>query len=321
MNFRWIDDNPQREEGARNLGEALNVETVFIDVSTADSETRLSNLLESEEPDLIIIDHNLEDIESGVFKKGSTVATYIRERWFDCPIISVSSNIVEIDSQQRALYVDLFPFERISDFYPNILSIATSFKTLKNKKPTNTDEFLDMLGTPEDDRINLTNVLPMTLKHNFTNKSLLVEIAQWIKFVLLKRPGFLMDRTWVATLVGIKPESFYKVEAQFEGAKYTSYFSNDNEERWWKSEVLVKIYELVEAGTYPWEKGRFLPGIVEQDFSVCHASGEPFPETVAFIDNAADAPQVPIKIKYSHLHPDYESLLNFEDIRMMTPAQ
>lgn len=321
MNFKWIDDNPERKEGAINLAKALEVDTEFIDVSTADSEARLSALLESQEPDLIIIDHNLEDIESGVFKKGSTVAAYIRERWFDCPIISVSANIVEVDSQQRALYVDLFPFERISDFYSNIYSIATSFKSLKEKKPENTDQFLDALKTPDDDRINLMNVLPMTLKHNFTNKSLLVEIAHWIKFVLLQRPGFLLDRTWVATLVGIKPESFHKVEDHFASAKYTSYFSNDNEQRWWKSEVLVKIYELVEAGRYPWEKGRFLPGIIEEDFSVCHASGEPFPETVAFIDNTSDAHQVPIKIKYSHIHPDYESLLNFEDIRMMTPAQ
>lgn len=321
MNFKWIDDNPDRADGAKNLENALNVEVEFIDVSRNDSEARLSLLLKGQEPDLIIIDHNLEDINSGVFKKGSTVATYIRESWFDCPIISVSANIEDIDSQQRALYVDLFPIERISDYYSNILSIATSFKNLKENRPSNVENFLDLLGTPEDDRLNLMTVLPMSLKHDFANRSLLVEIAQWIKLVLLKRPGFLLDKTWVSTLIGINQESFYKVEEFFIEAKYESYFANDNQQRWWKSEILSKIYELVEKGIYPWEKGRFLSGISEEDFSVCYSSGEPFPETVALTDTTKDAPQVPIRLKYFYLHPDYESLLNFEDIRLMTPAQ
>jgi CheY-like chemotaxis protein len=321
MIFKWIDDNPERIDAANTLGDALEVRVDFVDVSTTESDVSLSQLLEAQEPDLIIIDHNLEDIESGVFKKGSTVATYIRERWFDCPIISISADIVDIDSQQRALYVDLFPIEKISKYYSNILSIATSFRDLKAKRPSTVDEFLDLLCTPEDDRINLMNILPMALKHNFGNKSLLVEIAHWIKFVLLKRPGFLFDQIWVSTLVGIKPESFHKVEHLFTGAKYQSYFSNENEQRWWKSDVLALIYELIDEGVYPWEKGRFLPGIEEKDFSICHASGEAFPETVAYTDTSADAEQVPIKIKYSHLHPDYESLLYFEDIRLMTPAE
>lgn len=80
------------------------------------------------------------------------------------------------------------------------------------------------------------------------------------------------------------------------------------------------IYGLVDKGIYPWEKGRFLSGIEDVDSSVCYASGEAYPETVAFEDSSADAQQVQIKIKYSHIHPDYESLLNFEDIRIMTPA-
>ena len=321
MDFKWIDDTPERANGANNLASALNVDVEFIDVSSEDSEERLSRLIHGKEPDLIIIDHNLEDINSGVFKKGSTVATYIREKWFDCPIVSISANVEDVDSQQRALYIDLFPIERISQYYSNVLSIAQSFKGLKENRPSNVGNLLDQLGTPEDDRLNLVTVLPTTLKHDFANKSLLVEIAQWIKLVLLKRPGFLLDQIWVSTLIGLRQESFLKVEHYFIEAKYKGYFANENEPRWWKSEVLTRIYELVDVGNYPWEKGRFLPEISEQDFSVCHASQEPFPETVAFIDTAGDALQVPIKIKYSYLHPDYESLLNFEDIRLMTPAQ
>jgi len=135
LQFKWIDDDPVRERAAITLGEALNVDVEFIDASLEDSTMNFSSFLEEQEPDLIIIDHNLADIKSGVFRKGSTVATYIRERWSDCPIISISGNIVEVDSQQRSLYVDLFPIERISDYYPNILSIAESFKDLKSRRP------------------------------------------------------------------------------------------------------------------------------------------------------------------------------------------
>ncbi len=103
LNFIWIDDAPERKESAGNLGEALNVQVEFVDVSTSDSETKLANILEGTEPDMIIIDHNLKDIESGIFKKGSTVATYIRERFFDCPIISISANVDDVDTQQKAL--------------------------------------------------------------------------------------------------------------------------------------------------------------------------------------------------------------------------
>lgn len=321
MNFKWIDDDPEREKASITLGEALDVEVKFIDASRDSSEVDLANLLDGQEPDLIIIDHNLADVRSGIFKKGSTVATYIREKWFDCPIISISGNIVEVDSQQRALYIDLFPIERISDFYPNILSIATSFKEMRLNRPVSVESLLNSLDLPDEDRINLTNVLPTTLKHDFSNKSLLVEIAHWIKFVLLERPGFLLDKLWTSTLIGLKEESFSKVQEIFKEAEYSAYFSNENEKRWWKRKVLDIIYELVDSGSYPWHKGRELPNITAEDFSICYVSGEPFPETVAFLDTSSDSRQVPIKIKYSELHPDYESLLNFEDIRLMTPAK
>lgn len=320
MNFTWIDDDPKREKAAKSLETSLNVNVKFIDASKEDSEGKLSEFLDLEEPDLIIIDHNLADITSGIFRKGSTVATFIREKWFDCPIISISGNIVEVDSQQRALYLDLFPIEKISDYYTNIDTIATSFKKMRANRPGNVEEFLVALKTPEDDKLNLSNVLPMTLKHDFSNKSLLVEIAHWIKFVLLKRPGFLLNKIWVSTLLGIKEESFYKVCHHFEDARYRGHFSNDNEQRWWRSSVLERIYELVDSAGHPWEKGRYLPEIDMEDFSYCYVSNEPFPETVAYIDSTMDAKEVAIKIKYSHLHPDYESLLNFEDIRLMTPA-
>jgi CheY-like chemotaxis protein len=321
MKFIWIDDLTERKGSAENLAAAMGIDVDFLDVSDEASDKKLSELLNGEPPDLIIIDHNLEEIESGIFKKGSTVAAFIRERWFEIPIISVSAKIEDFDSQQRALYIDIFPFEDISKFYPQIMAIAQGFKALRENKPKNTEELLAVLGVPEDDKLNLTNILPTHLKQDFNDNSLIVEIAHWIKDMLFARPGFLYNKIWTSTLIGIQEDSFKKVEGIFEPSKYTGLFSNSNEERWWKSEVLSILYSMIEEEIYSFVKGRHLPGIEPNDYSVCHASGEPFPETVAFTDSTSDAREVPIKLKYADLHPDYETLLNFDDIRIMTGPQ
>ena len=67
---------------------------------------------------------------------------------------------------------------------------------------------------------------------------------------------------------------------------------------------------------YPWEQGRKLAGITEKDHSICYASGEAFPETVAFIDETATK-RAPMRLKYTVPHPQFEESLFFEEIRMM----
>ena len=138
----------------------------------------------------------------------------------------------------------------------------------------------------------------------------------------MAKPGFLYDRLWTATLLGIKEESFPKVESIFSGAKYSGIFADKGNERWWQSKLreilFLKFPESKEI--YPWKLGRQLPGIDETDYSKCHASGEDFPETVAFTDEAAKK-RVPMRLRYTVPHPGFEKSLFFEEIRMMKGAE
>lgn len=319
MKFYWIDDNPDRENASNNLGEALNVTCKFVGVKDKNLEDQIATLLTEEEPDLIIIDHNLQESESGIFKKGSSVAASIRETWPRCPIICVSAvDPKDVDSQQKALYEDIIPDSKISDNYLRIESIALSFKILDDNKPKTIDELLKLIKVPEIDAIKLSAVMPT---HDFSDTSLSVWISRWVRKILLRRPGFLYDSLWLSTLIGIKEESFHKVEHLFEPALYKGLFSNEEEKRWWKSTALQILFENSAIHGLPWERGRGLPGIDPQDYSVSYATGEPFPETVAFEDIGSNARKIPLKVRESALHPEYTSLLYFDDLRIMKPAE
>lgn len=322
LKFIWVDDNPQRLEGSKIMAKHLKVTIDFKDVKNKDLQSVLTRILKGEEPNLIIIDHNLEDASSGIFKKGSTAAAYIREQWPECPIICISGvdpNLV--DSQQRALYEEILPVEHISQYFDDILVLAKSFDAIKNSRPKNVEEFINLLNPPEQERSNLKSIMPTALKENFNDRSLAVEISRWVRGVLLNRPGFLYNEIWAATLVGLKKDAFERLNKKFKPALYTGIFANQSEKRWWKSQLLEDLAASTNFRGLPWEKGRFIKGTTEKDYSKCYASDEDYPETVAFIDQGRGAKEDAMRIKYTNLHPDYESMLLFEDIRLMKPAE
>jgi len=319
MQFIWIDDNPSREEAADSLKGVLNVDMNFVDVKDKDLEAEITGLVAGNEPALIIIDHNLEESHTGVFRKGSSVAASIRETWPECPIVCVSAHDPQlVDSQQKALYEDIIEDSRISQNYSKIKSIAESFNKIRNTRPSNTAELMDLIDVPEIDQQKIASILPA---HNFKDSSLAVSISRWVRKILLGRPGFLYNKLWVCTLIGIKIESFSKVEHLFADALYRGVFANSEGDRWWKSTVLQILYATTQSSGLPWEAGRNLPNINDGDYSVSHATNRPYPETVAFEDSSTTASEIPIRIQESELHPEYESLLYFDDIRIMKPEE
>jgi hypothetical protein len=181
---------------------------------------------------------------------------------------------------------------------------------------------LDRLGVPESDRDRFVKILPHELKDKFNDGSYPVELFRWINSLLFERPGFLYNRLWTSTLLGLSDSGFQNVEAKFESAKYQGAFVMTGEERWWKSQVLSILGE--ETGKYglPWEIGRSLvDGHIESFFSKCHSSQEFYPETVAAVDDRDDAEWHPMKLKYTSPHPHFEDMLFFEELRMMKPAE
>ncbi|WP_421945034.1 hypothetical protein [Pedobacter sp.] len=322
LNFIWIDDLPERESEARNMEKSLGVTIEFKDVKNKELINELTKIVSGKEPDLIIIDHNLEDADSGIFKKGSSAAPFIREIWPECPIVCVSAvDIRQVDGKQKSNYEEIFSIDEISKHYWEILSIAKSFYFAKENRPQSIVDILNLLNCPEIDRHKLASVLPTTLKDNLSDTSIILELSDWVRNTLLKRPGFLYNTLWLSTLIGVKVESFQKIEHNFKGALYDGIFNKDSDPRWWKSQVMEILFEISQMQGLPWVKGRGINGLSDQDFSVCYATEAEFPETVAYEDQSQDAKEVPVKIRETVLHPDFESLLYFDEIRLMKAAE
>ncbi len=325
LNFLWIDDEPKRKAEAENLEMRLKVNIEFIDVKDQSLPGVLSDILSREEPHLILMDHFLGNVKAGRFNKGSTAAEIIREHWPECPIVCITEmGLKDIDMHKQSIYEDIFQFGKISSYDSRLISTAKSFRELKKKRPQDLDEIIKLLRAPKDDCPRLKSIIPKELKDEdaYKDESLLLTIYRWVSRILMEKPGFLYDRLWTATLLGIKEESFNKVEHIFEKAKYKGIFSDSGRERWWQSKVKEILYsELPDTDcVYPWELGRQLPGLSDADFSKCHVSGEDFPETVAYTDvNVIE--RAPMRLRHTVPHPNFENLLFFEEIRMMKAAE
>lgn len=323
LRFVWIDDSNEREKTAENLAIELDVYVEFVNVNKSEVDTALDDLTNSQkEPDLVILDHSLDKAYSKTYRTGSTAAVFIHEKWPTCPIISVTAvDIVNVDIRHRSVYEGMYPEFKIAENYSAFLALANGFKILKEKTPTNIDELLSKYCPPEDDIVKIKKILPKELKENFDDKSLLLEFYRWTQSVLFSRPGFLYDRKWAATFIGLNDEGFKLVEEIFNEAKYSGVFSDSSNVRWWKSKMLEIVAEKTDRIGLPWEIGRSL---IKEDgdyFSKGYSEGEEFPETVAYVDTTIGAEMYPMKLKNTESHPNYEDMLYLEELRVMKPAE
>jgi CheY-like chemotaxis protein len=321
----WIDDDPIRRVESDNIESRLKLDIKFIDVKNKNLPDELKKILSGDEPDLILMDHMLNKIKENGYKTGSTAAEVIHEKWPDCPIVCVTAvDLKDIDLHKQSIYEDIFEFDNISSYDSTIVSIADSFKKLKKNRPKNIDDLIGLLKAPIEDWERLKAVIPEELKKSefYQDKSLLLTLSRWVRHTLIAKPGFLYDRLWTATLLGIKKESLSKIEHIFSDAKYSGIFSDEGNERWWQSKLKeIFFLQFPESDEiYPWKLGRKLPGIDEADFSKCDFSEEDFPETVAFSDEKADK-RVQVRLRYTVSHPDFEKSLFFEEMRMVKGAE
>ena len=323
LKFIWIDDTKERKASADNLQTSLGVDVEFVELENKEVNNELDRLLsESEIPDLILMDHSFTQAQTRSIKTGSSASAIIRENWQSCPIISVTATAQsDMDITHQLAYEAVFRFEEISSHYQAILSIAQGFKKLRDNQPTSVEDVLSQLDAPENDHGKLKKVLPQELKSNFEDVIQFRELFKWCKNTLFKQPGFLYDKKWVCTLLGLSETGFEQVEAKFETAVYNGVFSSFTEKRWWKAKVLSVLGSETDTLGQPWVIGRGLVNEQEDNYSKCYSSQESFPETVAATDATPDADWYPMKLKHTVIHPDYESLLFFEEIRMMKPAE
>ncbi|MCK9204427.1 MAG: response regulator [Bacteroidales bacterium] len=311
LKFLWIDDE-DRSPAFENLKAQLKVEGKFINVTDEDSDylTEIENI----KPDLILIDHNLTET-TGDIKKGSTLAAQIREKHPRFPIACITGQDDPIDTQQKLSYEAIYKLHQIEHNYQSMKAIAQSFRKLNSSNPLNVNQLLNLIKLPELDRIRLESIMPQEIKENFEDKALFQNISHWIRNVLIARPGFLYDRLWTATYLGLTEPGFDRVEDLFKAAKYRGLFADNTSERWWKSKLLEVLSRKVKTTELPWEKGRSLPGINLHFYSKDYYSTnkEDQPEVVAYIDDSSDE-RYPMKLKYTVLPL---SMISFYILRIL----
>lgn len=312
----WIDDNPGRKRTAEDLG------AKFINVENKDLAPKVEEFLTGPQPPLVILDHVLDKTTTTnpVFQKGSTIAEAIKERWPSCPVVGVTNvdNIKDIDVRTMRIYDALFPFQNFSQYIDRINAIKKGFAFVSRTKAMAASKLVRLLKPPEDEVERLVAALPDDLKKSFRDPSVASRLYRWIEGIM-DRPGFLYNKLWAATFLGLTESGFRKVQGRFKQGKYTGVFARSDDPRWWSSRLSELLYKQGEPASeeMSWHVGRRLRGIKKDHYSRCYAcNDESPPETVAYLDAASDQ-QRAMHLKCTVLHSRYQRELYFEDIRMM----
>lgn len=324
IRFLWLDDEPPH--GSKHIvsdilkqKKGISKSSHFINVKGkniwATLKTDVYPVLDSY--DIILIDHNFGGTQDTSLT-GATVAESIRDRVKNRPIIAIT-NVSDIDIHKQAAYDDVIEFTRnISQKVDYLKSVSTGFHILNSTEPTNIDDLLKLTKAPKDDYERIKKIMPHELKSKMSDPSFASLFYKWIKFKFMGRPGFLLNRLWTSTLLGIKENRFNVVESLFEKAKYGGIFSKTSSDLWWQSKIKKILFDTLsdQPEMLPWRLGHALPGLSSKDIPLCHACKDKFPEIVAFTDETGKTSR-PMHIKCTELHKEYESLLYFEDIRVM----
>lgn len=101
--------------------------------------------------------------------------------------------------------------------------------------------------------------------------------SRWIWKELLHTPGFLIDKFYASTLLGITENALDTVLDSINSAKYTGIFSLESKPLWWKEKLINKVTKIVESEKLMpiWKRGRKLNSeFSNEHFARCAITNE-----------------------------------------------
>jgi len=326
MKYLWLDDESsngpkQKASDELRLIKGISKSSIFLNVKGKDIWSFLNTDVfpRIDAYDIILIDHIFAGTKDSNLT-GATVAESIRDKRNNCPIVAIT-NVPpnEIDIHKHNAYDDVIKFAHdMSQKIDYLKSISEGFRLINKKPPSAVDDLMKLMKAPKDDYERIKKIIPHELKSRMKEPGFASLFYKWVKFKFMAWPGFVLNRVWTSTLLGIKENRFDVVESLFEKTKYKGIFSKASEEHWWQSQIKKTLFDTLsdEPEMLPWKLGHKLPGLTPVDIPICLACKEKFPEIVAFTDETAKTAR-PMHIKCTELHKDYESALYFEDVRVM----
>lgn len=318
----WIDDLSRRRNTADVLDGREDLSVTFRGVAGKNLSEELVQAFKGRKPDLVIVDHFLDktQVADQAFARGSTVAQAARERWPSCPIVGITAadKRRSIPISEGKLYDELWSFSDFERMIPRLKIIADGFRQLARMRESCVGDLLKRLRPPKDDLERLGATVPEDLRDGLGDGGLVSDAYGWIRHQLLDEPGFVLDRLWAATFLGIRESSFAKVERLLVAAKYDGVFAFPEAPRWWASQISTILYERFPESVAqpPQELGRQLPRIMPKDYSKCYACGARLPDTVAYLDQLGEQKR-PMCVRHTAPHPAKTAMLFFEEPRIM----
>ena len=331
FHFAWIDDEPARvQKFVGALAVHLRTELVEAELEVVGIENGFTEKLDQQAeewfttpPNLVMIDHSFTRVDKRPFNiNGSSLAHLLRVRLPHLPIVCVSAQDLDSDdfnAEDISEYTYLFAITKLNEeqSQETLFAIAKDFSSVifKEKEPVRR-KIIEVLGTPDVDKIGLLNVLPEEFEGTYRHSTSPHRIARWILNVFMKRTGFLCDALEAATMLGLTEEAFlYKARDKLAAAVYRGPFATDTKPLWWASRLMDELYAAIPdaSALVPAEAGRRLPGIIQDDFSKCAVSmsTSPPPEVVAFTDETASQ-RAAVRSKYTEpLSDEASSQLGF----------
>lgn len=320
LKIYWIDDDKRQKNAAKNLAHNLDQEVNFRDLKGQKFLDNIKQYInEARGCSLIVLDHRLNKVTDKNIISGPSAAEIFRQKIKGIPIISVTAiDLNDIDERTKNVYDQIVEANRIGTYYLRIKSLIEGYQNLRKRVPKNAAQFLNYLEAPEIDREKLESIIPEDIKSGRISIESIKNISDWVRGILISRPGFLIDHFWAATFCGIKFKSFHKIENKFKESLYKGIFANESDQRWWKSFVISRIFTINKKyqTIYPWEAARGFKELNKRDFSKCENCGEDYPEIVGYTDEKAETP-IQLHLRCSIPHPKFEKSLFFEEIRII----
>ena len=194
----------------------------------------------------------------------------------------------------------------------------------------NLEQIKTLLGLADNDEDNLTwqqicSTLPEIVTTDINKKLFSSRFYLWFRNTFFKNAGFLYDKQWLSTFLGIKTENnvdilnkyMEKHGAVFDKAAYKGIFSHVADHRWWRHKWKASIFsQSSEHATTSQVIAQEIFQVAEADQSVCYKSQEVRPDVLAYVDQSF-LEQVQACRRYTEPHPSRPFVPFYEEPRIV----
>ena len=343
----WVDDERKyRTEEAKSIEhkrKGLRIEALH-----PQEEKMKERLLEIKNkkniPDIFLIDYFLDRVPER--PKGErydaralTLAGRVRELLPEYPIYVITNFSKEpegicISEAQaaKATFDKILMFKDVQrQGHDTLYYDALDFRKIRESPRENMNVLFELLHAPDDIKERIEFVLPNELKNGLSSPDSsehpagnAISFARWTQNPFLSVPGFVYNKLYAATYLGMNIKSFEKISPKLKRARYIGIFSRTFEEAWWASKLSNLIFSYKKAQkskkTNPWAIAPVIFNIPKNGLSRCIVCNRFLPETVG--RNMDDYKELK-PVHYRCSKPDYkkERIPYFEEYRVFEKKQ